>query len=283
MPTLASKFEKEAKKGLVVIGVTDEDEATVDAWFERVRPTYPIAILKTDELEQAFGVRGFPTSGVIAPDGNLVYAGSAYSVESALGDALKEARKSALFPKKLDKVRQSLTDGELGSAYDDVLAQVAKAGKDEDLLAWGQKFQAAIEEQAVAAVERAKAQAEAGLVFRAVSTIEAVTSAKTDFPVSEEARTWLAELKATDGYDDEIKGGPIYEKARDAEKERDYLEAVKQYKAAIKKFPESRLAEASRERAQEIIDAGLPGYDPNCGDCKDAKAACKKHAKDVEL
>ena len=255
----------------------------MDAWFERVRPSYPIAILKNGDFEGALGVRFFPTAGVLDPSGNVVYAGSSGSADGPLGDAMKDARKSALFPKKLDKARAALTEGDVGEAYGEVLAQAGKAGGDEDLLGWCKRFQTLLEQQAVETFERAKAQAEAGLVFRAVSTIEGVTKAKVDFPVSEEARAWSSELSASAGFEVEMKAGPGYEKAREAEKERDFFDAVKQYKALIKKYPDTLLAEAARERGQELIDDGLPGYESSCGDCKDAGRACRKHAKDIEL
>ena len=51
VPGLNTRHEKGAKKGLVVIGITDEEVDAVEEWTRRHGATYPIVALRGKELE----------------------------------------------------------------------------------------------------------------------------------------------------------------------------------------------------------------------------------------
>src|SRR5688572_27350437 len=117
VPSLSSKYSKEEAKGLVIIGVTDEDPAIVEKWLGKMKtkPSYPIAILADGKLEQALGVQAFPTQGVIDPTGTITFAG--HGGESELSKALADATKGGIWPKKLDKIVAMIRGGDHAKAY----------------------------------------------------------------------------------------------------------------------------------------------------------------------
>ena len=59
---------------------------------------YPIAILN-GELEKQLGVPGYPWSGILDPDGNLIYAGSAGAYDAPLKKGMKVAKPGSIWPK----------------------------------------------------------------------------------------------------------------------------------------------------------------------------------------
>lgn len=263
--------------------MTDEKQSTVDAWYAKAQPKYPIAILKNKDFENALGVRFFPTAGVIAPDGKLIYAGSAGSKDSPLKEALSDAVKAPLFPSKLSKVQSQLAEGDLEKAWAEVVKLQEKAGGDAELDRWTERFAETISAEALQSFEQAKARAADGLYYQAVELVEPLVEAKTPFPVSEQAGEWLRQLEAEPSYDDEIKAGGMHAKAVESEQEGEYTDACKAYIKVAKKYPDTRLAEAALERAQTLVDRGWPGYDGDCKACKSAKRACKKHEDTVKF
>ena len=263
--------------------MTDEAQSTVDEWYAKAQPRYPIAILKTKEFENALGVRFFPTAGVISPDGILSFAGSAGDKGQPLKEALASATKAPLFPSKLSKVQSKMAAGDLGAAWAEVAKVRKKAGQDDELDRWTERFAETISGQAASILGQAKSAAAEGLLYRAVDLLEPLLDAKVPFPVTEEASDWLASLEGDEGYADEIKAGALHAKAAAAEDESDYTAACKAYVKAAGKYPDTRLAEAARRRAQILVDRGWPGYTSSCSSCRKAKRACSKHAETVKL
>lgn len=275
--SLSDKFEKEGKKGLVLIGVTDENVATVDAWYKKAQPRYPIAILEDGEFEKSLGVKFFPTGAVLDPEGKIVFAGSARETSSPLKDAMSDGLKSPLFPKGLSKVQKAMADGDLEKAWAAVVSLKGKVGNDEEQDKWMERFETAIAKQAADSLASARRADEMGLVYQAVEILGPIVDVKVPFPVTEQAADLLAEIKGRDNYADEMKAGAQFEKGLQAQAEREFTEAAKIYAKTADKYPDTRLAEAARAKAAYLIDGGWCGFDSNCGDCKQADAACDKH------
>lgn len=92
MPAVQVLHEKFADNDRVVIlamNVGDENAKAEKYWADN-KFTFP-TLHDADELSKAYGIKAFPSSILIGPDGKVVYAtvGSAHDVESQLEELLK--------------------------------------------------------------------------------------------------------------------------------------------------------------------------------------------------
>jgi hypothetical protein len=266
---------------VVIIGVTNEDLDLVDSWVAKKQPSYPIVVVRGKAFDQALGVKGFPTQGVIAPDGTLTYAG--YSPEGDFKDAAKQAEKGSLYPKALNKVRKSLKAGSRVDAYAELLELEAGGKVEEADAEWVEKFKVWVEELAADDLKAARAEFEAGRVYTAIALAEPLAESKTAFPSSPDALALMEELEALPTYKKELKGGKAYAGAVELEAEGEYTDAAKKFVSIAKKFDGTRIGDAAMVEAKRLVGDGKPGYKSTCGDCRKQKRACTRHAEKVKI
>lgn len=263
----------------MIIGVTDEKVDLVDAWVAKRKPAYPVVILKDRKLEEALGVQGFPTVGVVDPAGTIAYAG--YSPGSVLSKAIDGATKGSIWPAKLAKAVGFVRVGDLPKAH----AELAKLG--DGLGPEEQKARESLQAHVTATltgeIARARKLVEEGRVAAAVAAVEPIAKAEPEVPASADAKALLAELAALPTYKLELSGGEAYAEAEALEQEREYLDAVDAYKSVVKKAPGTKIAGLAKARVEDLVRRGLPGYSKNCLKCRQATKACEKHAKPVKL
>ena len=90
IPHLNELNKKYQGKGLVIIGVTDEDKATIEKFRKGVPMEYNVAIDKGGKLGQQFGISGIPQAFVVGKDGKIVWEGHPAALnESVIENALK--------------------------------------------------------------------------------------------------------------------------------------------------------------------------------------------------
>jgi hypothetical protein len=265
----------------VLIGVTDEEPEVVEKWLARAKPSYPIAITK-GAFESQIGVPHFPYSAVIGPDGNIAYAGDSGMGENQLDDALAKSKKQPLWPKSLGKVTK-LMMGDPIKAYGELKKLIADAKVSEAEKPYVDSFVAFLEGQAQQALEDARSLRDSGLVLKALRKVEAYSTSVTPFPSTPDCATLVKELQAFPDFKREIAGGEAYLAAEKLEKEDEYLDAFEGYKSVSKKFAGTKIADNAKFKAEKLRTDGLPGYEPNCNDCRRAKRACDKHREDVKL
>lgn len=259
--------------------MTDEAEDLVDKWVASKKKTgYPIAILD-GQLEEMLGVPHFPFNGVIGPDGKIAYAGD--SPESTLKKALKEARPGSMWPKALAGVAQLLRSGKIGEAW--VELQANKAGLSDQEKAVHERFSTYVTTISGAAVTQAQELVKADKIYAAFQKVEAIANAKPELPATPDAVKLVAELKALPTFDLEMKGGEMFAAALAKEEARDYAAAVNAYRDVLKKCEGAKIAAVARKQAENLINKGMPGFEPSCEKCKNQKKACPKHAKEMKL
>lgn len=262
--------------------MTDEEVSVVDKWYGGRKTTYPIAILD-GELEKLLGVPHFPFTGVISPEGEIIYAGN--SPESTLKKAMKSARAGSMWPKKLAKAAGLLRNNKLGDGWTELQAVKTTGGLDERESATLGKFEKHVTETSAGAVKAARDLFKKDLVYAALQKVQDIADAKPPLPASEDAAKLVAELKALSTFDLEVKGGEAYEAGRAKEDESDFLGAVTAYRDAAKKGEGAKIAAVALARAKDLVDRNLPGYSPVCPKCNATKVkkACDKHHKPVKL
>jgi len=265
----------------VIIGVTDEDTKLVDEFIAKYKPTYPVVALKSATWDTALGTPHFPFNGVVDTAGKLVYAGD--SPESTLGKVMKNAKPGSPWPKKLVKASQALRAGRYGDAWTEIQAVSKDTGLDEREKSVLERFQSYVETNVADDFAAAKKESGAGLIYRAIKRLEPLAAAVPPLPVTADAGTLLAELKATPKLENELKGGEAFDAADAKEEAGEFLEAFNGFKDVAKKFAEARIGSVASGRAKSILDRGMVGYAPACPKCQAAKKACEKHAKPVKL
>ena len=88
IPHLNEIHEKYKDKNLVIIGVSDEESATVKDFQKGTPMNYPNGISK--DLVQQYGVNGIPHAFLIGKDGKLIWSGHPMQLTDAIIDgALK--------------------------------------------------------------------------------------------------------------------------------------------------------------------------------------------------
>jgi peroxiredoxin len=95
MPKVQVLHEKYAKNPNVVLlamNVGDENEK-MKAWWKKGKYTFP-TLNDADDLAKQYGIKAFPSTIIIGPDGKVLHAavGSPTEVEAALEEALENMK-----------------------------------------------------------------------------------------------------------------------------------------------------------------------------------------------
>ena len=75
IPHLNQIYAKYKSKGLEIVGITDEDEATVKKFQQQVPMEYNVAINTPRSVYQQFGIEGIPTAFLVNKGGKIVWTG----------------------------------------------------------------------------------------------------------------------------------------------------------------------------------------------------------------
>lgn len=75
MPKLISLNEQYKEKGLVLIFVGYESKAKLEPFAKKYKVTWPLAIDPTKKTHKSYGVRAYPTTFLIAPNGKIAWQG----------------------------------------------------------------------------------------------------------------------------------------------------------------------------------------------------------------
>lgn len=91
MPHLVKIYSKYKDKGVVVIGLTQEDrrKANIDKFLREMKINYIIGT--GSDSSQKYGVTGIPHAFVISPDGKILWRGHPMSgLDKVIEDAVKK-------------------------------------------------------------------------------------------------------------------------------------------------------------------------------------------------
>lgn len=84
IPHLNEVYAKYKSKGLVVVGVSNEDAATVKTFMKNMPMNYTVALEKSDTLSKTFGIRGIPHAMVVDKGGKIVWEGHPLELTDAV-------------------------------------------------------------------------------------------------------------------------------------------------------------------------------------------------------
>ena len=125
----------------MVVGVTNEPESLVTRTMEEVGMEFPVARVKGESIDDAYGIKGFPSAFLIDPRGRIAWAGHPGNLDESLierqfGSVVYAA---PLADKRYAKINAALAKRELGKAH----AAIEKALAGIGLEAQGHRVMAA--------------------------------------------------------------------------------------------------------------------------------------------
>jgi thiol-disulfide isomerase/thioredoxin len=75
IPHLNEIYSKYKAQGLQIVGITDEDEATVKKFQEKLPMNYNVAINTPQSIYKQFGIEAIPTAFLVDKGGKIVWTG----------------------------------------------------------------------------------------------------------------------------------------------------------------------------------------------------------------
>ena len=75
VPHLNKLQEQYKDKGLVIVGVTDDEPGKVEAFYKEMKMAYRVALDKNSETMKRYGIEGIPQAFLVGRDGTIVWAG----------------------------------------------------------------------------------------------------------------------------------------------------------------------------------------------------------------
>jgi thiol-disulfide isomerase/thioredoxin len=75
IPHLNEIYSKYKTRGLEIVGITDEDEATVKKFQKQIPMDYNVAINTPQSIYEQFGIKAIPTAFLVDKDGKIVWTG----------------------------------------------------------------------------------------------------------------------------------------------------------------------------------------------------------------
>ena len=75
IPHLNEIYSKYKTQGLEIVGITDEDEATVKKFQKQIPMDYNVAINTPQSIYKQFGIEAIPTAFLVDKGGKIVWSG----------------------------------------------------------------------------------------------------------------------------------------------------------------------------------------------------------------
>lgn len=275
MNDIASKFKR---KGLVVIGVTDEEYDLVDQYVAERGIEYRIARLTTAEFETAIDVGGFPSAAILDADGQIVWTGHPMEANNALEKALKGSKAAPFLPAKLAAAEALLDKPDYAAAY----VELKRLGTAE-LEQAEAKHVARLVQYLEAQAERLWKQGQEALgaadYYAANRALARLAKGYAGIGAAAQAKAKVEEFAKDPAISKEIQAGTKLAEAAHFEAEYDFDAAYKLLKSVAAKYAGTSAAERAAARAGEIKEGGLLGLRRDCADCMSESKACPRHAQ----
>jgi thiol-disulfide isomerase/thioredoxin len=275
IPHLNELHGKLADRGLVIVGVSNEAEATVEPFLQKMEMRYPVALAKP----AGYAVRGIPHAFLIGTDGKLLWSGHPASLDAKVLDAALVGAKPAFVAKGLEEVQALRHSGDFGAAYNKAKDLLQAGGLSERAQAQAKAWMAGIEgevEQGLAAVEAAEQANDLPLLW---SRLEPLALRFHGVPRAEGARARYDALLADATKRREVEAARKLADAEKREQASDFDGAYTRYKAVATSHADTAAGKQAELRYRAIDKDGKLGFDASCGYCQSAGVACPQHRR----
>jgi hypothetical protein len=243
--------EEYNKKGLTIIGVTDEPASKIEPFITQKGIQYVIALGGAG----GYQTNGIPHAWLVAPDGSVAWEGHPASLKNEqIEEHLRSARLTPEFklPKELKRAQGLLDKGQYGSGLKE-LETYLKSPKSDEVATAAKEAVEAVTKYGSEKFEAALKLEEKGYYADILAELKQVETGFKGHELSEKAKKKADELKKDKKVKTELDAAEALAKAKDLIKQKKYKPAGAILKDIIesKKFAETK----TRERAQKELQA----------------------------
>ncbi len=249
IPHLNEMHEEYADQGLKVVGITTEGKSLVTKHIEKFKMAFPIASVAQKE-ESNYGIRGFPTSFLIDPDGVIVWRGHPAAFEREFGTDKLEALLATTdalpdVSGQYSRVAKHLDKKDLGKAWLEIEKEL-EGGKSAELVGLQERLQLMVN----AKLKKAEECCDGEMHGEAVAILEGIVDMFEGIPAAQEAAAQLEEIQADDAAHDDIEAHAKYVKAMGYWRDGKFDKAIKSLNGIVRKYPDT----ATAGRADAILE-----------------------------
>lgn len=226
--------------------MTNEGKKLVTETVEKTGREYPVAIIKGEDVDEAYGIRGFPTAYLLDTRGRVVWTGHPGNFEEGKLKALlaKSASVEPL-PDKFKDVNKLLRKRELGKAWEAAGKALASAAGDKDL----ERLRADVEKALDKQIEMAEAAAKAADYGEAVAIYDEAAEVFAGMPKAADATAARKAIEADPAAKDDLAASSQLKKADAEVRKGEWDKAAPIWKAVAKKYAGTK----SGERAAQAL------------------------------
>lgn len=252
IPHLNEWHEKYEKKGLAIVGVTDEPSSKVKPFMAEKGAKYVIAT----GVKGVYQNSSIPHAWLISPTGEVVWRGHPASLkDSLIEEQLKTARMQPEFslPKELQKAGAYLDAGAFGKGIE-ALERYLKSPKDEAVATAAKEAIETATAFGKGRLEDARKSAEAGQVTYAVGVVGELATSFRGTDIGKEAKTQQDAWKRDPKVRAELEAEAILQQAEKHIREKNYKAAngLLQGLVRSKKHEATKAGGAAREKLRQI-------------------------------
>jgi len=272
--------KKFSKRGLVVVGVTNEPEKLVEKYVADNKVEYPIFIEKSYKSANALKIAGYPHAVLVDPKGTVVWAGHPAELnDSIVEKALTGAHPPRVsLPAALKPLEPLMAKKDFGKAYEQAKAMLG-GNLDETSKTAAQEIADGIAEDAKALAATADQANESKHYYEAQDALDRLVKQYAGVPGADGAAAKLQALQADASAKASIAAGAQLAKAADLEQSKDYDKAYAAYSSICANAPGTVPATDAGARMKDLESKGMLGFDKKCKECNAQGKACVKHRK----
>ena len=239
-----------ADEGLVIVGVSNEGAKLIADSIENNDMRFPIGRVSGGTVDSAYGIRAFPTTYVIAPDGTVAYGpGSSGSYVEVIRELLPSVvLVEPLEGREYRSINNQLEDNELGRAYRSIERALERSPEDEQLLRASEQLEG-IHAAQMASIE---AKCESGAYADALRAAERLAEMFDGCDLKDAAREAAREIERSEEAEDDLRADRLLQQAQrnlEINKKAKRELARRQLEEIIADYP----ATATADRARSLL------------------------------
>ncbi|MCB9879351.1 MAG: TlpA family protein disulfide reductase [Planctomycetes bacterium] len=262
-------------RGLVVVGLSNEQAHEVDADLQKHPCAHPTAIA----FYPGYTVKLIPLTILIDKDGKVAWRGRSEDLkEEQIVKLLPGARPAHVRP-GLEEVHTLRLVEKFGEAWKLCGDLLAKGQLPPDSVEQAKAWRAEIEAFVVEATAEADEAEKSKDVYVMWRCLDAVANRYAGVPGGEKARARLETLMADKKVAREVECGKELARGEAAEAAFDFDTAIQVYDALGKRHGGTKAGKAAKEKHKDLMKRGMLGYQHDCVYCKAAECACPSHAR----
>ncbi len=245
-----------AHKGLTILAVSNEATSAIEAFIEEFGPKFPILIDAGNAMED-YGAGGYPSSFLIGPEGDIVWAGHPGNLNNEIIDEhIGGVQLLPEIPKSLKTVEKAMKKGKYGDALKKVEKLITagrlKDGDDEV----AEKMRALIDGIASKGLERASKDLQAGKVYKAFLAYEDIERKFKGHDYSKKAKAEVKRVEGVKAYKMEIKASEKWANIKPKLKDIPAKKALALLKPLLsKKYADTKAGQKAAAKERELKHA----------------------------